>query len=218
MAEETTPLMLLILPGVSETFGPEWAEAINAAFRRVDAHDHSEDGGSQVTPAGMLINAELDFRSQALLNAIRLGIANAAAADTAAAARGSIQRVANNLYWVNAAGVAVQITNGNSVVSAGSGAMTLAAPGAYPYTVLSSDAQKVLAIDSSAARTINLPAATTSMFFMLKDAAGLAQTNNITVHPDGTDLIEGVNDDYLVNENLASRGFISDGVSKWYVV
>jgi hypothetical protein len=56
------------------------------------------------------------------------------------------------------------------------------------------------------------------MFFMVKDRVGSAATNNITVTPDGTDTIDDDNADYLLDTGFGSWGFISDGVSAWYVV
>ena len=212
----TTDNMALILAVVSQTLGPEWAERLNAAFERIDLHDHSEGNGAQVTTAGILIDDDLSFEGNKATNVNGAGLRNQNATDTDF--EGSIQRVGEDLYWINGAGAAVQLTSGGSVVSSGSGAVSLASPGAYPYAVTSADAQKVLAIDTSAARTLTLPAATTTMFFMVKDAAGSAATNNITITPDGTDLIDGANADYLVSADWESIGLVSDGVSKWYVV
>lgn len=216
MSETTTTNMGMLLAAVSETLGPRWAQLINDALNIVDLHDHSSGSGAQVTPAGMLINDDLDMDGNRLLNVLLAGLSNIGTIDLTKT--GSIQRVGTNLWWVNAAGAAVQITNGTQVVSTGTGALTIGVPGAYPYTVLSSDAQKVLVIDTSAARTINLPAATTSMYVVLKDGGGSAATNNISVVPAGTDTIDGDNATYPIGANNESVGFISDGVSKWYAI
>lgn len=212
----TTADMNLPLADPEITLGPLWAQIINTAFGRIDIHDHTTGNGVPITPAGMLINATLDMKNNALANAgylalIALGSANVAAT-------GSIQRIGGNLYWVNGAGVAVQITSGSSVISTGSGVLSVAVPSGYPYSVVIGDAQSVLAVDTTAARTLNLPAATNNMYVVVKDATGAAQTNNISVVPDGTDTIDGENSTYLVNANNASVGFISDGVSAWYAI
>ena len=56
------------------------------------------------------------------------------------------------------------------------------APGAYPYTVLTTD--YVVGVDTSSARTINLPASPrTGQTFRIKDITGSANANNITITP-----------------------------------
>ena len=212
----TTDNMQLVLATVSETLGPEWAQMLNTIFGRLDLHDHSEGNGAKVTPAGMEINATLDLKANILARALLIALEGKASADTAQT--GSLQRIGSNLWWINAAGVAVQITSGTSVVSTGSGALRVSVPGAYPYTVVTGDDMKVIAVDTSSARTVTLPAASNAMAVWIKDAAGSASTNNITVEPDGTDLIDGANDDYLIDGAYQAVAFVSDGVSKWYAV
>lgn len=212
----TTPNMDLVLATPEVTTGPAWAQLINTAFETVDLHDHSEGNGVKITPSGMEINSDLDFVSFAILNLIAATFTPQDSAN--ASLTGSIQRVGGDLYWVNAAGASVQITNGGSIASVGSGVLTLGVPASYPYTVLVGDAQKVLLIDTSSARTVNLPAATNAMTVYLKDSVGQADINNISVTPNGTDTIDGVNAAYKINSALSVAGFISDGVAGWYVI
>lgn len=209
-----TPNMSLDLPVVSSTLGPEWASLLNAALELIDAHDHSSGKGTQVTPAGILVNAAFDMNSQNLTTANSYGLANRTSADTSNL--GSIQRLNGNLYWVTPAGASVQITSGSTLNNAG--LLTTLTPGAYPYSLLSSDSAKVVLVDTSTARTINLPAASDGeYYYFIKDATGSAQTNNITITPDGTDEIENVNASYLIDWNNGSLAMISNGTSKWAI-
>jgi hypothetical protein len=210
--------MVLVLPDVSATLGPDWAAKLNAALELVDLHDHSSDKGVPVTPSGLSINADLPFGGNRAKGLKMVVLAAQASALATADDRGSVQNIGGNLWWVNDAGAAVQLTSGSAVISAGSGAMAASAPGAYPYTVVAGDAQKVLLVDTSSARTLNLPAATTAMYVVVKDAAGSAQANPITVAPNGTDLIDGANAAVSLATAYGAWGFISDGVSKWYLV
>lgn len=212
----TTDNMELELPTVSSTPGPTWASMLNTLLQLIDEHDHSTDKGAKVTPAGILINAALDFVNNKLNNAASLGLYDKAAADSAHL--GSLQRIGGNLYWITPAAASVQITSGSSIVSSGSGALSVSTPGAYPYSIVTGDTSTVLLIDCSAARTLTLPAASNAMYVYIKDATGQAQTYNITVTPDGTDLIDGSNSNYTIDWNSANVGLISDGVSKWYVI
>lgn len=208
--------MDLTLPTVSATLGPEWASEVNEALETIDAHDHSDGKGPPVTPAGMDINDDLDFQNNKIESAKSLGMFSKDAADTTHL--GSLQVVGGNVWFINTAGAAVQLTNGSSVVSAGSGVLTPSVISSYPYTILTSDAQAVLIIDTASARTLNLPSAATAMFVGVKDGVGTASTNNISVVPDGTDLIDGSNSTYTIQEDFGMKGFLSDGVSKWYVI
>ncbi len=56
------------------------------------------------------------------------------------------------------------------------------------------------------------------MAFWVKDITGTAATNNITVTPNGTDTIDGVNASITINENAAARMLISDGAAAWYIL
>jgi hypothetical protein len=213
----TTDNMSLVLPTVSETLGPEWAEELNEALEVIDLHDHSEGKGVPVTPAGLDINDALDMQNQRLENLALAVLQALAAANTSYA--GSIQRVGGNLYWINGGGTAVQLTSGSSVVSAGSGALSVNEPVSFPYSVTTGDNSKVLVIPTDAsAKTLNLPAATNAMTVYIKDKSLNAQTNNITITPNGTDTIDGANTNYVVNANGVNIGLISDGVSAWYVI
>lgn len=212
----TTENMGMDIPVVSSTIGPDWASKINEALQLIDAHNHASGSGAKVTPSGILINAALDMLGYKLNNIASAGLSSKSSSDTTHT--GSIQNVGGNLYFITNSGTAVQLTSGTSIVSPGSGALSLAAPGAYPYTVTTGDNASIQAIDCSSARTINLPAATNSMYVYLKDSTGEAQTNAITVTPNGSDLIDGANSNYTIDWNWAQVGFISDGVSKWYVI
>lgn len=112
----STAYMGLQLPTVSVTAGPAWATALNAAFSTVDAHDHTSGKGTPVPTAGLLINADLAFGGY---NATGLRSARFAAQDAtldALSDLGCLYDVAGDLYWNNAAGTPVRLTDGTSIV------------------------------------------------------------------------------------------------------
>ena len=208
--------MQMVLGTVSETLGPEWAALLNAALQIVDQHDHSDGKGLPVTPAGLEINDALDFQNNDAQNVSALLLQ--AVASLATSKAGSLQRFGANLYWVNGAGVAVQITAGNQVNAAGSGEISIDQPGSFPHAITSGDANKVLLTPTNdGAKTYTLPAATTQMLVIIKDKTGNANANNITVTPDGTDTVDGVNGNFVMDTDFVANFFISDGVSAWYV-
>ncbi|HET9432864.1 MAG TPA: hypothetical protein VFO37_03865, partial [Chitinophagaceae bacterium] len=77
-----------------------------------------------------------------------------------------------------------------------------------------------IAVDTSASRTITLPAAnavTTGRIYAIKDETGLSNTNPITIDAAGADLIDG-----QANVSLASNfgciWLISNGVDEFLIL
>lgn len=211
-----TPFMELDLPTVSNTLGPEWASLLNAALEIIDSHDHSSGKGTRVTPAGISVNALFNMNNQNLTTANSYGLRNRTSADTSNL--GSLQRLNGDLYWISPSGVSVQLTDGNNTINKG---ITTKVPGSYPYSILSSDNNKMLLVNTTAAaRTLTLPnAADGAITVYIKDSAGNAQTNNITLNGNGSDLIDGVSSasGKLFNTNDIAFGVVSDGASNWYL-
>jgi hypothetical protein len=72
-------------------------------------------------------------------------------------------------------------------------------------------------VDTSAARSLTLPAASTSLYIVLKDIIGSAQTNNITLVRPGSEKIETVAASYVLNENLGSWTIVSNGTDYFII-
>jgi hypothetical protein len=86
-------------------------------------------------------------------------------------------------------------------------------PGAYPYTALETD--HLISVDTSAARTINLPNAPSQVgvLWIVKDRVGSAATNNITVTtPGGVVTIDGATT-FKLNVAYASATFVWNGTT-----
>lgn len=209
---DPTPNMGLELPLPTVTPGPDWAQDINDAFDLVDAHDHSSGKGKRVTPSGLNINADLSIGSNSLTATKSLNFTEQSSGITGA---GKIYDYNGDLYFNNGAGVAVKVTSGSAVNNSITGAFATTVPGAYPYTVSASDAQKVILVSTASARTINLPAATTAVFFAVKDVTGSAGSNNITIVRNGSNTIDGVSGNKTLDVNYGWWWLISDGVSNW---
>jgi hypothetical protein len=91
-------------------------------------------------------------------------------------------------------------------------------PGSYPYSVVhSGNYDYYVSVDTTSARTINLPNSTgTGVTYVLKDRTGNSATNNITVTtPGGTVTIDGATS-YTMNVNYEARQFIFNGTT-WEV-
>ena len=76
----------------------------------------------------------------------------------------------------------------------------------------------VLAVDTTSAKTINLPApgaGDVGKVFLIKDASNNASVNNITVAPNGTDTIDGVNASFPLSSNGAAVHCVVLAANKW---
>lgn len=213
-----TPLMNLDLPVVLTTVGPVWATKVNAAMDKIDSHDHSIGNGTKITPAGININVDMSFGGKFTYSVGAVGFTSKAAAVVTTPYLESIQSVNGALYYVNSVGFAVQITSGNAVNASLSSLWSVNVPAAYPYTVVAADTQKVIAVDTTVARTINLPAATTSVYVTIKCRTGTCSAFPITVTPNGLDSIENVVGSYTIQEDYKAVVFLSDGISAWLAV
>lgn len=215
-----TPLLNLDLPTVSVTLGPTWASEVNAAFEVIDSHDHSSGKGARIPTAGLNINANLDFNSFAALNLQIANLQNRTTSPSGSSFSSSISVFNNDLYFTNASGVAIQLTSGGSIITA---------PGAiqaYDLQTVSSDIVIApsdtfvfLEVDTTAARNITLPLAasvSSGRIYIIKDASGQANTNNITLAASGSDTIDGASSQTF-NSNYGSYQVVTNGTDSWYV-
>ena len=114
----STPNMLLTLPTVSVTTGPQWATLTNGNWSTVDAHDHSSGKGVRIGPAGININADLPFNSHSATN---LTSALFVSQGGTLATLNAIYSSGGNLYWNNGSGTPVQITSGSALAASSFG-------------------------------------------------------------------------------------------------
>lgn len=105
-----TPFMLLSLPTVTVSPGPEWASLLNAALTTVDEHDHSDGKGTPVTPAGLNINDSLEFNNEDAIELRSTRYTNHASPLAAIADITCIYISNGDLYYNNEDGTAIQIT------------------------------------------------------------------------------------------------------------
>ena len=215
-----TPNMLLSLPTVSVTVGPDWATSINTALETIDSHDHSSDKGARVTPAGLLINSDLDISDQIFFNFKATRFQEQSAALTGSSNANALHSVSGDLYFTSGSGTAIQITSGGSLAASPGSASTFETTAvAANVTIGNSDTFVYLIVDTSASRTITLPLASgvsAGRIYVIKDSTGTAETNNITVNIQGSDTVDGESSQVL-NSNFGSWMIVGDGSSKWYI-
>ena len=217
----STVHMNLTLPDPSVTIGPEWANQLNTAITTIDSHDHSDGKGDKITPAGMNMNADLDFSSNNITELLSAKFAaNSTDIDGVSNAL-SVYNKDGDLYWTNASGSSVQITAGGAIASIPGSVTTLSRQAVSSNLVISAAATFVfLSVDTTADRTITLPSASTvadGRFFIIKDSSGLAPTNNITLTPDGADSIDNTASTLAITSANSTTWVMSDGVSNWEI-
>lgn len=74
----------------------------------------------------------------------------------------------------------------------------------------------IILVDTSSARAITLPTATSGRIVVIKDKTGQAGTNNITITRAGSESIEGVAGNYIMSTNFQCTRLVSDGTN-WFV-
>ena len=185
--------MNAVLPTPSTTIGPDWAQELNAALiQSVDTHDHSSGKGVKITPAGLNINTALDFQNQ---QAINMQIAALQNLDAATSTINAVSVTGGNLWFTNGSGVPVQITAGGSVVSSPAAVQSFGRTFTNASITISPSATYVVVeVDSTGGpKNITLPvvaAVSDGRTFIVKDVAGQARANPITILPQGTDTID----------------------------
>jgi hypothetical protein len=113
----TTTNMSLIQPAVGVTVGPTWSSELNTSLGLIDIHDHTSGKGVQITPSGLNINADLEFNQNDATELRTLAFDSSSAATTTGDTR-ALYHSGGDIYWRNATGTAVQITDGTSVKTA----------------------------------------------------------------------------------------------------
>jgi len=122
-----------------------------------------------------------------------------------------------------APGGLIQSAVWNSIFTDISSALTLLGQQLYgttavtttPYVPVSTDA--FLLVNKTSAVTVNLPTAASRNGYplIIKDNSGAAQTNNITINPNGSDTIEGLTS---LTVNVAWGGFALYPVTGGWVI
>jgi hypothetical protein len=114
-----TNVTALEKPAVGIDAGPGWATAINNSIDAVDDHDHSSNKGVRITPAGVNINADLDYNSNSATE-LKNVIFNSTV--TAATTAYSLYQASGNLFFRDGSGTAIQMTI-TGTVNAGAGSI-----------------------------------------------------------------------------------------------
>jgi hypothetical protein len=216
-----TNFMNLNLPVVTQTLGPNWASQLNAALEVVDSHDHSSGKGVRVKTAGLDINSDLTFNSFRAIG-LRAGQFSSQAVPLSGALNSnSVYVSGGNLYFTNSSGIAIQLTDGGSIVSSPGAVQTLNLTSiASNLTIAPSDTFVYILVDTTASRTVTLPLASavpSGRLYIIKDQSQLSNNNPITLAASGADTIDG-NANFTIDSNGATIWLIGDGAASWTIL
>lgn len=102
-------------------------------------------------------------------------------------------------------------------VSSASGTTTVASTSIVPNAIVNVSSDVTLTnkaihfVDTSSARSLTLPAPSSSLYIILKDSTGGAASNNVMLVRPGAQKIDTVAASYVFNTTLFSSTIVSDG-------
>lgn len=124
-----SPNMDLPIPVVGQEPGPTYATDINNCLTLVDQHNHEPGSGVQITPDGMNINSSLDFQSNLGTNIAGLGLVVQASSPGLS----MIHQQGSDLYFTDAVGNDVRITQSGAVAGTPGSISNLTSPASAAY-------------------------------------------------------------------------------------
>ncbi len=217
------PVTGILIPIVGVDPGPDYASNISNALSTLAHLTHtgaSNLDGYQIPAAGLNINADVSIQSHNLtaLRSVRF-----TSQVSTLAGSGDIDCVyvdGGDLFYNNDSGTPVQITSGNSldVITSNNYVVTSATTN---LTINPASTTIFVACDTNGGSIIiTLPLANAvpaGRFYVIKDAAGVVDTDPVQINPSGADTFD-IGSSYSLNAPLNAIGFVSDGTSKWYTL
>lgn len=220
MADIITPNMGLTLPTVLVSPGPDYAVEINADLVKVDSHDHTPGKGELITTAALNIDENISINNNYVQEIFAAQFKNQSFTLTGPDDINEIYVFAGDLYYNNAAGTVIKLTNGSVINNPSVNLFNLQTINSN-ITVPSNATYNFLEVDTSgAAIAITLPAVnsiTQGRFFWILDVSNNAQTNHITLIRQSGDTFNSVNANLVLDTNLAGCLIVADGISNWNV-
>ncbi len=145
--------MFLVVPTAGQQPGPDFALNVNADLTLIDQHDHTPGKGAQITPAGLNINAAVDFNDNFLTTVA--GVTFNAQGSTPAI--GTIYESGVDLYFVDGLGNNIQITQNGGIAGTPGSISNLTPPASASY--ISASKKFVWQSDTSIAADMDFAAA-----------------------------------------------------------
>lgn len=193
--------MNLPIPVVGVDPGPDYATDLNSCLTIIDTHNHSSGSGVQITPSGLNINIDLPISNNNITGAKSVRFQPQSVALGGSSDKGCLYEVVSDLYYNDASGNQIRITQSGAVAGTPGSISNLVAPASASYvsgsltfvwqsdvnTAANLDAGSIIVRNLTASSngitisppvslasdyTITLPALPASQKFMTLDASG----------------------------------------------
>ena len=163
-----------------------------------------DSGDSVSVSAGVPVTVNGDLKSNALK----------------ATDGGSIISQSGTTITLGASGDTVSLASGASQTGFGrAGSVDWQTGDIKTATFTASDGEGYFCNTTSSAFTVNLPAGSAGAIVSINDYANTAATNNITIASNGSEKINGLTDNYLIQTNGVTGTFVYvDGTQGWKIV
>lgn len=212
-----------VLPVIGVTVNPLWSQEFLDIFNSISSHTHTGLAGdaAKINASNLLLTQDFSLGGFNTINARSYIMQNLTSDPAGVNDVCQIYCKNGNFYYNNQLGTHIQITNGSAlnVVSTVASAWSYLAVSTN-FTLLNSDTYTYLSVNTTSARSIFLPAASTvptGRFIILKDATGQSETNAISLVPSGADTIDTVSATYVVKKKFGSWMLVSNGTNGWLV-
>lgn len=129
----SSPNMNLPVPVVGVETGPQWANDLDACLNIIDIHDHSPGFGVMITPAGININSALTFSNNNATALRSVRFQTQASPLALAADVGCVYESGVDLYYNDANGVQIRITQSGAVAGTPGSIANLVSPASASY-------------------------------------------------------------------------------------
>ncbi len=133
-----SPNMNLPVPTVGSTAGPQYSSDIDACLSLIDSHNHTSGNGVQIPTDGLNINADLSFGDNDAIDMRSVRFTPEVAALAGASDLACVYVVDQDLYYNDAGGNAVRITQNGAVAGTPGSIANLVSPASAAYVALSS--------------------------------------------------------------------------------
>jgi hypothetical protein len=137
VATTITPNMNLPVPVVGVEPGPNYALDINACMAVIDAHTHTTGSGTQITPAGLDLNSDVSFQSNNAISLRSVRFAPNSGVLVGIDDNGAIYQIQNDLYYNDASGTPIRITQNGALAGTPGSIANLVAPASASFVALS---------------------------------------------------------------------------------
>lgn len=131
-----SPNMNLPVPSVGVTSGPQYAADVNACLSLIDTHNHTAGSGVAVPSDGLDINADLTFGDNRATDLSFVRFTPTATDESGSADLATLYVVDIDLYYRDADGVAVRITQNGSLSGTPGSIANLVSPASAAYVSL----------------------------------------------------------------------------------